>query len=372
MKRVLIIGGYGNFGSFIARRLAQDSDIQVIIAGRSEGKAKALAESLKAEWAALDIEKNLDESLQNIKPDIVIHTSGPFQGQGYEVAESCIRNGCHYIDLADGREFVANISRLNDAAAQAGVLVVSGASSVPALTSAIIDKYKSEFKTLESVHYGIATAQKTNRGLATTKAVLGYAGKPFKTMIDGRMQTIYGWQNLRWRKFEGLGWRALGNCDVPDLDLFPQRYPELKTIRFYAGLELPIMHLPLWLMTWLVRIGLIPSLKPAASFLLQLSRPFDLLGTDESGFYMEMAGTDATDKAKTMTFNIIARSGDGPYIPCMPSILMTRKLARGETEKRGAYPCMDFITLDEYLGALGELDIQWETHVITDDFATHP
>lgn len=358
--RVLLIGGYGNFGSFIARRLAQEPDIKVIIAGRSQEKAKTLAESLKAEWAILDIEKNLDESLKAIKPDIVIHTSGPFQGQGYDVVESCIRNKCHYIDLADGREFVANISKLDNAAKEAGVLVISGASSVPALTSTIIDRYKPEFKTLDTAHYGIATAQKTNRGLATTKAVLSYAGKPFRTMINGRMKTVYGWQSLHWRKFEGLGWRTLGNCDVPDLELFPLRYPELKTIRFYAGLELPVIHLPLWLLTWLVRIGLIPNLQIAAPFLLKLSRPFDLFGTDTSGFYMEMSGTDETDKAKKIIFNLVARSGDGPYIPCMPAILTALMITRNQITERGASPCIGFLTLDALLDLLKPLKITWD------------
>ena len=56
--RVLIIGGYGNFGGFIAKRLAADKDIQVIIAGRSPEKAKAFASSIEAvnpiESGALD------------------------------------------------------------------------------------------------------------------------------------------------------------------------------------------------------------------------------------------------------------------------------------------------------------------------------
>ena len=39
IKRVLIIGGYGNFGSFITESLAKEANIQVIIAGRSLQKA---------------------------------------------------------------------------------------------------------------------------------------------------------------------------------------------------------------------------------------------------------------------------------------------------------------------------------------------
>jgi saccharopine dehydrogenase-like NADP-dependent oxidoreductase len=78
MTRILIIGGYGNFGRFIAKRLAQKSNVTLIIAGRTLSKAQALAKELNAEAAFLDININLAEKLKEIKPDIVIHTSGPF------------------------------------------------------------------------------------------------------------------------------------------------------------------------------------------------------------------------------------------------------------------------------------------------------
>lgn len=359
-RRVLIIGGYGNFGSFIARRLARDSSLTVIIAGRSEDKAKALAESLNAEWAVVDIHQNLAESLKIITPDIVIHTSGPFQGQGYHVAAACIQQGCHYIDLADGRDFVDGITTLDAMARGKGVLAVSGASSVPCLSSALVDHYKDEFQTLEMLDYGITTAQKTNRGLATTAAILSYTGKPFKTLIDGRTRDVYGWQTLHVRKYPALGWRLLGNCEAPDLALFPRRYPELKTVRFYAGLEIPFIHLTLWAISWLARIGLIRNLEKTAPFLLKTSCLFDWLGSADSGFHMALSGTGKDGAGKTITFDLTARSGDGPYIPCMPAILMARQLARSEISEIGAHPCMGFITLDEYLGALSALDITWQ------------
>lgn len=359
-KRVLIIGGYGNFGSCIARRLARDASLTPIIAGRSEDKAKALAESLNAEWAVVDIHQNLAESLKIITPDIVIHTSGPFQGQGYHVAAACIQQGCHYIDLADGRDFVDGITTLDAMAREKGVLAVSGASSVPCLSSALIDHYKDEFQTLEILDYGITTAQKTNRGLATTAAILSYTGKPFKTLIDGRTRDVYGWQTLHVRKYPALGWRLLGNCEAPDLALFPQRYPELKTVRFYAELEIPFIHLTLWAISWLARISLIRNLEKTAPFLLKTSCLFNWLGSADSGFHMALSGIGRKGAGKTITFDLTARSGDGPYIPCMPAILMAQQLARSEISEIGAHPCMGFITLDEYLGALSALDITWQ------------
>ena len=362
-RRILIIGGYGNFGSYISKTLAKENNITVMIAGRSIEKAQRFINTIKAantpEAIALDITKDLDEALQTIKPDIVIHTSGPFQGQSYHVAQSCIKAGVHYIDLADGRSFVAGIGALDEAAKGNQVLAVSGASSVPCLTSALVDYYLLQFETLESLDYGITTAQKTNRGLATTAAILGYVGRPFKTLIDGKSQDVYGWQSLHRRKYGTLGRRFLGNCDVPDLELFPARYPTLKHIRFYAGLEIPFIHIGLWALSGLVRIGLIRNLPAFAPFLLKTSFFFDCLGSDKSAFHMELSGKDESGADKTITFELTARSGHGPYIPCMPAILLAKKLANGENTSTGAMPCMGLITRDEYLGALRELDITW-------------
>ncbi|MGH1377734.1 MAG: saccharopine dehydrogenase family protein [Alphaproteobacteria bacterium] len=359
MKRVLIIGGYGNFGSFISRNLAKEDNIYLVIAGRSLSKAQSLAKEVGAEAAVIDIHDNLETRLQEIKPDIVIHTSGPFQSQGYDVAESCIKCGAHYIDLADGREFVSEIDSLDQKAKQFGTLLVSGASSVPCLTSALVDHYIGKFEELESLDYGITTAQKTTRGIATTAAILSYTGKPFKTLVNGERHDIYGWQGVRARKYSGLGWRLLGNCNVPDLGLFPKMYPELKTVRFYAGLEIPFIHITLWALSWLVRVGLIRSLEPLAPLLLRLSFIFDWLGSANSGFHMDLAGKDNRGKNKVIRFELIARNGDGPFIPCMPAILLTKKLVNNEIEKRGATPCVGIITKEEYLDALGDLDISW-------------
>lgn len=363
--RVLIIGGYGNFGSFIARMLAREANIQLILAGRNKAKAEKAAESLDAkntpEAAQIDIDHGLSHSLAEIKPNVVIHTSGPYQDQSYHVAEACIQQGCHYVDLADARAFVAGITELDVQAKEKGVLICSGASSVPCLTASIIDRYQADFHTLEKVEYAIATAQLTNRGLATIRAVLSYAGKPFATLIDGKMQPVCGWLGLTWRRFWKLNLRSLGNCDIPDLELFPKRYPTLKTIRFRAGLELKLLHLILTGLSWLVRIRLLPSIQPLSKLLLRISFLFDPIGKDDSGFYMLLSGKDKRGQDKHIQFDLVARHGDGLCIPSVPAIIMARKIANGEIDKTGATPCLDLITMDEYLKVLGEFDIEWQT-----------
>lgn len=359
--RVLIIGGYGNFGSFVARRLSCHPALHVVIAGRSLEKAERLAATLdNASAAEIDVSRDLNAALGRIAPNVVIHTSGPFQTQDFSVAEACIEVGCHYIDLADGRDFVTGISSLDQAAKQRGVAVVSGASSVPCLTSALVDHYRPRFARLTGLDYGITTAQRTNRGLATTAAILTYVGRPFTTRRDGRKVRTFGWQGLRRRRYRDLGWRWLGDCDVPDLSLFPGRYPDLHSIRFSAGLEIPLLHLGLWGLSWIVRIGLIRRLHRLAPLLLRASRWFDGFGSADSGFHMMLSGTGAGGMPMCLTFELTARSGDGPYIPCVPAILLARRLVADPCAvPAGATACVGLVSLDEYLGELTDLDVSW-------------
>lgn len=361
VARVLVIGGYGNFGGYIARSLASDACIRLLIGGRSRSKAEAFASGLDAanpvEGHAIDIDADLAGALDRVAPDIVVHTTGPFQHQDHRVARACIEHGCHYLDLADARAFVTSIGRLDMAARARDVLVVSGASSVPCLTAAVVDRYRPDFARLERIDYGISAAQQTNRGLATTSAVLSYVGKPFTRLRHGRMERVHGWQDSHAVRYPELGYRLFGNCDIPDLDLFPERYPEVRDVRFAAGHELKILHLGTWALGWLVRLGLVRSLDTYAEPLLRLAFAFDRFGSSRSGFHMILSGEGPDGRPKRVTFCMIARSGHGPYIPCMPTILLARKLARGEIVRRGALPCVDLIDLREYLKGLEGLDI---------------
>ncbi len=362
LTRILVIGGYGNFGSYICRRLAPHPQIRLIIGGRDAKKAADFAATLtdaahKPATAVLDITKDMGAVLKSAAPDMVIHTSGPFQGQGYDVAKACIAAGCHYADLADARDFVCGITALDQDAKQSGVTVISGASSVPCLSAAVIDRYKNRFETIDSIDYGIATAQQTNRGLATSSAILSYVGRPFETRMNGKMQKTYGWQNLRSHIYPEIGKRLLADCDIPDLALFPQRYPAVKTIRFGAGTESRLQHLGLWLLSFLPRSGLIKSLAPLAPLLYKISRLFDPFGSGKSAFHLRLTGTDHSGETKTLTFYIIAKSNHGPYIPSMPAIILAQKLAAGDGLPQGAFPCLDVITFEEYQAALNGLDI---------------
>ena len=120
--RIVVLGGYGNFGARICRTLAARGDFEVIAAGREPvSNQRAAHRDERIGRARIDLAAhNFAGSLHDLAPAIVVHCAGPYQSQGYHVAQAAIAAGAHYIDLADGRDFVANFAERMHAPARAG------------------------------------------------------------------------------------------------------------------------------------------------------------------------------------------------------------------------------------------------------------
>lgn len=361
MLRVAIIGGYGNFGAHVARSLAGDPAVQLIIAGRSLAKAETFVASLEAsnpaEAGAYDL-AGPPEALAALTPDLVINMVGPYNGQSYAVAEAAIACGAHYCDIADARDFVTGIGVLDDAARGAGVAVIAGASSIPALTAAYCDEAAREMRSIRTVEYGISGAEQSNAGAGTVAAVLSFVGQRFTQLIAGRMTPVTGWGDQRRVAMPGIGARWFGRANAPDLDLFAARYPGLTEHSFWAGHAIAPLHFGTVLMGWLTRIGLLPRLDRFAPQLVRIASLFDWLGTGTSGFFMSITGEGADGAPLTRRHWIIARLGHGPYIPCIPVILIARAMAEGRSFEPGARPCLGIISLAEYRAEFAKFDIE--------------
>lgn len=355
-NEVLILGGYGNFGKRIATALSRHG-VPLIIAGRDLAKARALAESLPgARPAAIDIHADFSLALHRERPSVVVHTCGPFQGADYGVARACMAAGVHYIDLADGRDFVREFQTLDAEAKAANVTLVSGASTVPGLSSAVLDRLAPNFRQIDSMDFGISPGQKAERGLATTRGILTYVGRRLRPFAGHARP--YGWQDLRRYRYPVMGPRLLANCDIPDLDLLPPAYG-LKDIRFGAGVELGFMQVGLWMLSWLVRAGLPLDLPSLAQPLLSLSNLFNGLGSDIGGMHVTLKGAGRDGAPLTRSWAIIAKSGDGPQIPCVPAILLAKRLHEKDPGiAAGACPCVGLIRLEDYLAELSRFNIK--------------
>jgi hypothetical protein len=357
--KVLILGGYGTFGGRLAAMLADEARFTLLIAGRARAKAASCCAALGARGRALplefDREGDVAVQLRAAAPDVVVDASGPFQAYGghpYKVVEACIALGIDYLDLADGADFVAGIARLDAAARARGVYALAGVSSFPVLTAAAARALVKDGETLETVTAGIAPSPYAGVGLNVIRAIAGYAGKGVPilrggwpiwaaALIDSRSFTIAppGAVPLERIRFSLV--------DVPDLKVVPALWPSLRDVWVGAGPVPAVLHRGLSLLSWLVRLRLVPSLAPLARlFHWAINRL--RWGEHRGGMFVSVTGRDAAGGAFARSWHMLAEGDDGPFIPSMAAAAILRRALAGTKPAPGARAAARELELSDY------------------------
>ncbi|TCR59333.1 DUF4166 domain-containing protein [Bosea sp. BK604] len=361
--KILLLGGYGGFGARIARRLASAGH-EVLVGGRNREKAERFcAQQPGLVPLVIDRDNGLSAALAEHRPVALIDAAGPFQGAGYDVARACIAAGCHYLDIADGRDFVAGIGALDEAARAAGVAVIAGASSVPALSGAAVRELAAGMERVSAVEMAISASNRATAGPSVTRAIFSYIGKPIPLRRGRRETTGHGWQDLQRIDFTvasepPLRGRIVGLVDVPDLSLMPDRLPGKPAVSFRAGTEMAWQNLMLWLASWPVRWGLL-DLTRFVPPVLRAQKLTAGLGSDRSGMIVRLFGF-ADGKRVERRWTLIAKNGDGPEIPGLAAAILVDRLATGSIAP-GARDAGELLTLAEFEPAFSRLAIRHET-----------
>lgn len=356
-RKILVLGGYGNFGRLICRELACKKDLELVISGRNEKKADQLVTSLQNQFAGasvstlvLDIfSEAFVRALSDLNPFLVIHTSGPFQGQDYRIPRACVETGSHYIDLADDRRFVCDFHTLNALAESTGSIAICGASSVPGLSSVVIDRYAKEFDKIEVIDFSIIPGSNVELGEATLQGILSYLGQPFEGWLNGKLVDLYGWMDIRRYDFGNtLGTRWLANVNIPDLELFRKRYPGVKTVRFQSGHELTVIHLTLALMGLLAKYRLVNRWDRYTIPIYKMGQRLKWMGSDMGGMYIRITGINQNGVNQTLVWKCIAPNGTGPHIPTFSALILTEMLLNKQITEPMAVPCLGMYELDAF------------------------
>lgn len=363
---VLILGGTGVFGRRITANLVKSGDLDLVLAARDGAAAATFVRALGIDRAAsleVDLAKsNAIQRLLDAKPAVIVDTAGPFQSRNLALPRRCAERGIHYVDIADGRARVLEISSLDAVARLEHAAVISGASTVPALTTAIVDELAKFPHEVVSIDVGITPGHRAPRGLATAGAILSYCGRPIPSLHDDG--TAYGWGGLVRHGYPApVGERWLSNVDTPERALWRVRYPALEEINIRAGLEIGVLHLGLSLLSRGVRLGVLPSLAPFARPFLRIAAWFDSLGTGAGAMHVRVVTRDSNNRTASREAVVIADKCDGPQVPAAPAALVVKKLLRlpgyAPLERRGAYPCIGILTREEIMGELRDFAIRY-------------
>src|ERR671923_360522 len=326
--KILILGGYGTFGGRLAHLLAEEERLTLLLAGRSIQKAKKFCEGLPSGAQKVpvffDRNGNVEAQIREINPNIVVDAMGPFQAYGddpYRGVKACIANRVDYMDLADGSDFVKGIRQFDQEAKAKNIYVLSGVSSFPVLTAAVVRKLSQDMTCVNRIKAGIAPSPYAGVGLNVIRAIASYAGKPVSLIRNGKPATGYALTETMRYTICPPGHLPLKNTlfslvDVPDLKVLPEHWPELDSIWLGAGPVPEILHRMLIGLSWLVRLRILPSLLPFASLFHFVTNTVRW-GEHRGGMFVSVEGTNQGGERIERSWHLLAEGGDGPFIPSM-------------------------------------------------------
>lgn len=376
MKRphVLIVGASGVFGSRLARLLAGRQAFEVTLGGRTLGYIAPLQAELvgidpqgKYKIVTLDRERVTSKDLLTLGCQLVVDCSGPFQSMGTRLIEAAIAAGCHYVDLADSRSFVREIGRFDQEARTAGVAVISGASSSPCLSNAVLDHLAGNWARIDTIDCAIVPGNQTPKGKSVIEGILSWVGQPIRVFREAQWQTGAGWTGARTIAIAGVSRRRAMLAEVPDLDIIPERFTPRVRAGFDAGMELPLLNVLIGLAGLAVRLRLFRSARTFSAVGNLIANALDRFGSQDGGMLVEVAGLDGSGNPCRANWQLKASKGHGPYVPIGPAAAVIEKLLLSTELTSGATHAAGLVSLNEILPWYANLGVQTQQSAVVLD-----
>lgn len=143
-RSILIFGGYGGVGKSLSRLILKETDVDVIVAGRREEKAKEFAEVLDREYAGKHVtsryadaadSNSLAEAFHGVDMVIVAATTPQWIEQ---VARAALDSGSDWIDILVQQNTIPLLQALSSEITEAGRVFITQAGFHPGLPAVFV------------------------------------------------------------------------------------------------------------------------------------------------------------------------------------------------------------------------------------------
>lgn len=184
----MIYGANGYTGRLVAQA-AVAGGLRPILAGRSEASLRPLAQELGLELRIFGLDKpeEVDRGLQGLR--LVLHCAGPYSQTSAPMAEGCLRQRVHYLDITGEISVFEALAARNEAALAAGVMLLPGVGFDVVPTDCLAAMLAEALPGSKSLTLAIWTVGSSSPGTAKTM-VEGLAEGSGLARIDGKIQEV--------------------------------------------------------------------------------------------------------------------------------------------------------------------------------------
>jgi hypothetical protein len=221
VRRVIVLGGAGQFGRTAAEELRK-LGIPILTASR-----KAATD--------LRVDANDAASIRAAlkKDDVVIDAAGPFYLRSTALIEMAIELKFDVVDLNDDLGYAEEVAKWELQIAEAEIRVLSSASSVSAVSAAVIAHSGIELPRRATSF--LAPASRHTANVGTTASLWHSIGRPVRVLRDGKLETRVGWGETRnFAMPRPVGMIKGHLLESADVHYLPRIWPMLRDVSMYV------------------------------------------------------------------------------------------------------------------------------------------
>lgn len=233
---IVVFGGYGTFGSLVARALAVDG-LMVRIAGRDADRAVRFASALGPghEGIAADASDPASCAAALDGAGVAVSCVGPFREDvlGLALPEACLATGAHYVDIADDRGWLARLREMGGRFRERGLAAACGCSSLPGISGALALVASEALSRVKRARVTLFIGNANPKGRAAVESAASQLGRRFAAP-QGTLVGLRGWESVHLPP--PFGKRGVLDFDSPEYDLFPELLGA-REVRVKVGFE---------------------------------------------------------------------------------------------------------------------------------------
>jgi short subunit dehydrogenase-like uncharacterized protein len=236
---LLIYGSTGYTGRLIvAEALARG--LRPTLAGRNADAVRAQAESLGLAWraASIDDPATLDAALSGAA--VVLHCAGPFAHTWRAMADACLRNGAHYLDITGEIAVFEGLASRDAEARAAGIMLLPGAGFDVVPSDCLAAHLARRLPKATHLTLAFRSLGGTSRG--TRMTMIEKLGAPGAIRRDGKIVPVpQAWRTRRLDFGDGklrdattIPWgdvsTAFHSTGIPNIEVYVSMRPALRRV----------------------------------------------------------------------------------------------------------------------------------------------
>ncbi len=336
---VAVIGGTGVFGRYIVEELlASPVDFKITVTGRNpQHFHQTYPNPSKLKFISFDLNQ-LNEYQKLLKENsLVILAAGPFQYLSTQLAFLAASANTHYFDLCDDPGYLAEILGRSEDLQNISSVLISGLSTLPALSLFLMEKLISEMDFIDEVQIGLFIGNNNLKGPGAVFSAIEGLCRQSHFLMGGNIKEIISWSNpIDFEYPAPIGKIPSYAFPTPDLMFFQKLY-SLKNFSARLGFEWSAARASFKIFQALIRRGQTKTVRRLVRLFFPVFSRFHAWGSSRG--CVTLKGIGRKNQRSVICRASLMSDQKAQRMASLPAVIAAEALARGEILKNGLlYP----------------------------------